>query len=96
MGRMAGMMAGLLMVGGMIAERAEAGGWGRRQSGGPAPSGAPRGGQVGQAIRIASRVPGVLGLPSIPGTQIKGLPRVPGMPGLPGVGSIPGLIGRLR
>ena len=51
------------------------------------------GGIIGQAVRVAPRIPGV---PGIPGMSIPGMPHIPGMPGLPGVTSLPGLIGKLR
>lgn len=89
-GKMVGLA--LLAVGGLGGECSAGFGPGFARGSG-APATASRGGMLGQAIRIAPRIPGV---PGIPGMQIKGMPRIPGMPGLPGVGSLPGLIGKLR
>lgn len=95
MRRFPGMMGVALavVVGFAAVGRPVEAGWGKPR-GGNQPSSRPQGGVIGQAIRIAPRIPGVPGLPGL--SSIPGMPHIPGVPGLPGVGSLPGLIGKLR
>lgn len=89
MARTAGKIFGLMIIGLAASDGDASAKWGRRP-GQAQPTGRPAtpGSVLGQAIRIAPRIPGVLGIP--------GMPRIPGVPGLPGVGSLPGLVGKLR